>query len=64
MDIFEKAGKAFIAVSITTVTTVLIGVTVAMFSIAQFLPGCVMLALTLLVGGLWCWYLPDILGDF
>lgn len=57
MDIFEKVASTLAIVSIAITIVMLIAVTVLMIMIGQFLPGFVLLVITLLVGGLWCCFL-------
>lgn len=57
MDIFEKVASTLAIASIGITIVMLIVVTVLMITIGQFLPGFVLLVITLLVGGLWCCFL-------
>lgn len=57
MDIFEKIASTLAIASIGITIVMLIVVTVLMITIGQFLPGFVLLVITLLVGGLWCCFL-------
>lgn len=57
MDIFEKVASTLAIVSIAITIVMLIAVTVLMITIGQFLPGFVLLVITLLVGVLWCCFL-------